>query len=78
MSIYEHRPLHLLRLNTSEMEVSVQYKNQKGIEDVIHLPLNYLRQSGKMINNGKRSFVSLMAEQILLMQGTITFRFALN
>ena len=40
-------------MHTSEMEVSVQYKNQKGIEDVIHLPLNYLRQSGKMLNNGK-------------------------
>ena len=56
MSIYESRQLHQLRMNTSEMEVSVQYKNQKGVEDVFHLPLNNLRQSGKMYNHGKNLF----------------------
>ena len=44
-------------MNTSEMEVSVQYKNQKGVEDVFHLPLNNLRQSGKMYNHGKKNFI---------------------
>ena len=52
VGVYEAEALHSLKMNTSEMEVSVQYKDTKGKEDVFHLPLKNLRKSGKMYNHG--------------------------
>ena len=52
VGVYEAEELHALKMNTSEMEVSVHYKDTKGKEDVFHLPLKNLRKSGKMYNHG--------------------------
>lgn len=55
VGVYEAKPLHSLKMNTSEMEVSVHYKDTKGKEDVFHLPLKNLKKSGKMYNHGSIS-----------------------
>ena len=52
MGVYEGSPLHSLKMNTSEMEVSVHYRNEEGKEDVYHLPLKNLKKMGKMYNHG--------------------------
>ena len=77
MGVYEGSPLHSLKMNTSEMEVSVHYRNAEGKEDVYHLPLKNLKKMGKMYNHGSISILSNFLFIQVLQEITI-FHFAWN
>ena len=78
MGVYEGSPLHSLKMNTSEMEVSVQYRNASGFEDVFHLPLKNLKKMGKMYNHGSISIFYQISFINQMLQEITIFHFAWN